>query len=266
MPDSQSQIDRLLEIMHTLRSPGGCPWDIEQTHQSLIPCLIEEAYEVAEALQEDDPEAMADELGDLLLQVVFHAEIAQETGHFDFEDIAKAIADKLVRRHPHVFGDSNVNDSESVLRQWEEIKLQEKGASQPDYHIKRANDGLPSLMAAAKLQKKAAEVGFDWPEIEPVVDKIHEELTEVEAALGDNNPDHLREEIGDLLFAVVNLARKKNYDPETLLAAANTKFVNRFQQVEDLLKAEGKTFEDSSLEEMDAKWNTVKRKEIALQR
>ena len=209
MLEPQSQIDRLLKIMHTLRAPGGCPWDIEQTHESLIPCLIEEAYEVAEALRENDSEAMADELGDLLLQVVFHAEIANETDRFDFEDVAKAISDKLVRRHPHVFGDSDVTDSEGVLRQWEEIKKQEKGASKSDYHIKRANDGLPSLMSARKLQKKAAEVGFDWPDQAQVVAKIHEELAEVEEALAENDRDHLGEEIGDLLFVVANLARKK---------------------------------------------------------
>ncbi|NOY00833.1 MAG: nucleoside triphosphate pyrophosphohydrolase [Verrucomicrobia bacterium] len=261
MPDSQSQIDRLLEIMHTLRAPGGCPWDIEQTHESLIPCLIEEAYEVAEALRDNNSDSMADELGDLLLQVVFHAEIANETERFDFEDVAKAISDKLIRRHPHVFGDSDVNDSEGVLRQWDAIKQQEKGAQKSDYHIKRANDGLPSLMAARKLQKKAAEVGFDWPDIKPVVDKIHEELAEVEEALSENDHAHLGEEIGDLLFAVVNLARKKNFDPETLLAATNTKFVKRFQQVEDYLKAEGKTLNESTLEEMDAKWEQAKLKE-----
>lgn len=258
MSHSQSQIDRLLDIMHTLRAPGGCPWDIEQTHESLIPCLIEEAYEVAEALREDDSEAMADELGDLLLQVVFHAEIANETKRFDFEDVAKAISDKLVRRHPHVFGDSDVDDSEGVLRQWEQIKRQEKGGSKNDHHIKKANDGLPSLMSARKLQKKAAEVGFDWPDLEPVVGKIHEELAEVEEALAGEDHAHLGEEIGDLLFAVVNLARKKNFDPETLLAATNTKFVKRFQQVEERLKAEGKSLQEASLEEMDAKWDAAK--------
>jgi len=263
MPDSQSQIDRLLEIMHTLRAPGGCPWDIEQTHESLIPCLIEEAYEVAEALHANDSESMTDELGDLLLQVVFHAEIANETDRFDFEDIARAISDKLVRRHPHVFGNSDVKDSDGVLRQWEEIKQQEKGASKSDYHIKRANDGLPSLMAARKLQKKAAEVGFDWPEIGPVVDKIHEELAEVEEALSENDRAHLGEEIGDLLFAVVNLARKNDFDPETLLAATNTKFVKRFQQVEDSLKAESKNLNEATLEEMDAKWDAAKREEAS---
>ncbi|MCF6312215.1 MAG: nucleoside triphosphate pyrophosphohydrolase [Verrucomicrobiales bacterium] len=253
-----SQIDRLLDIMHTLRAPGGCPWDIEQTHQSLIPCLLEEAYEVAEALREDDSEAMADELGDLLLQVIFHAEIANETKRFDFEDVAKAICDKLVRRHPHVFGDSDVTDTAGVLRQWEEIKQQEKGSDQRSYHLKRANDGLPSLMAAKKLQKKAAEVGFDWPDLDPVVDKIHEELAEVEEALAEDDHQHLGEEIGDLLFSIVNLARKNHFDPEALLAATNSKFVKRFQKVEDLLKAENKTLTESSLEEMDAKWEQAK--------
>lgn len=253
-----SQIDRLLDIMHTLRAPGGCPWDIEQTHESLIPCLIEEAYEVAEALRENESDAMADELGDLLLQVVFHAEIANETDRFDFEDIAKAISDKLVRRHPHVFGTSDVTDTEAVLRQWEEIKQQEKGATKPSYHIKRANEGQPSLMAAKKLQKKAAEVGFDWPDLDPVVDKIHEELAEVEEALAEGDRQHLGEEIGDLLFSVVNLARKNKFDPEALLAATNSKFVKRFQKVEDLVSADGKTLAESSLEEMDAKWEQAK--------
>ena len=257
-PSNQKQIDRLLEIMHTLRSPGGCPWDIEQTHESLISSLIEEAYEVAEALRQGDPKAMADELGDLLLQVVFHAEIASETDRFDFENIARAIADKLVRRHPHVFGDSLVNDSDGVLRQWEEIKRQEKDGAESDYHISRANEGLPSLMSARKLQKKAAEVGFDWSDSEPVIAKIREELGEVEDALSANNHDHLGEEIGDLLFAIVNLARKEKFDAETLLAAANSKFVKRFQKVEDGLKAGGKTLQEATLEEMDAQWNAAK--------
>ncbi len=258
MSPPQKQIDRLLEIMHTLRSPGGCPWDIEQSHESLIPNLIEEAYEAAEALRGGDSEAMADELGDLLLQVVFHAEIAAETGRFDFETVARAISDKLVRRHPHVFGDSEVADSDGVLRQWEEIKRQEKGAAASDYHIGKANDGLPSLMSARKLQKKAAEVGFDWPDSKLVVDKIHEELAEVEEALFAGDRDHLGEEIGDLLFVIVNLARKQEFDAETLLAAANTKFVKRFQQVERRLKSEGKTLQEATLEEMDAQWNAVK--------
>lgn len=258
MHPPQKQIDRLLQIMHTLRSPGGCPWDIEQSHESLIPSLIEEAYEVAEALREGDSEAMADELGDLLLQVVFHAEIAAETGRFDFETVARAISDKLVRRHPHVFGDSDVADSDGVLRQWEEIKRQEKGAAESNYHISKANEGLPSLMSARKLQKRAAEVGFDWPDSAPVVEKIHEELAEVEEALCAGDHDHLGEEIGDLLFAIVNLARKEKFDAETLLAAANTKFVKRFQQVEKSLNAKGKTLEEASLEEMDGQWNVVK--------
>lgn len=255
---SSSQLGRLLDIMHTLRAPGGCPWDIEQTHESLIPCLLEEAYEVAEALRENDSDAMTDELGDLLLQVVFHAEIANETGRFDFEDVAKAISDKLVRRHPHVFGTSDVTDSEGVLRQWEEIKQQEKGGDKSNYHITRANDGLTSLMAAKKLQKKAAEVGFDWPDLDPVVDKIHEELAEVEEALAEGDLHHLGEEIGDLLFSVVNLARKNHFDPEALLAATNSKFVKRFQKVEDLISADGKTLTESSLAEMDAKWEQAK--------
>jgi len=256
--NEQKQIDRLLGIMHTLRAPGGCPWDIEQTHESLIPSLIEEAYEVAEALREGDSEAMADELGDLLLQVVFHAEIAAETGRFDFGTVARAISDKLVRRHPHVFGDSEVADRDGVVRQWEQIKRREKGGTESGYYISKANGGLPSLMGARKLQKRAAEVGFDWPDSAAVVGKIHEELGEVEEALSAGDHGHLGEEIGDLLFAVVNLARKERFDAEALLAAANAKFVKRFQQVEDGLKAMGKTLKEASLEEMDGQWNSVK--------
>ncbi|MCB1236437.1 MAG: nucleoside triphosphate pyrophosphohydrolase [Verrucomicrobiae bacterium] len=252
-------MERLRAIMHRLRAPGGCPWDAEQTHESLLPHLIEEAYEVAEAVRSGDRDALVDELGDLLLQPVFHAEIASETGAFDFDDIAMAIADKLVRRHPHVFGDAEVADADGVLRQWDAIKRDEKGeADAASYYLEKASDGLPALMSAAKIQKKVARIGFDWPGPEPIFEKIREETAETEQALRSGDRAHLEEEIGDLLFAVVNLARKEKLDPELLLARANAKFVNRFQQVEDRLRDDGLSLAEATLEQMDAAWEAVK--------
>ncbi len=258
-----SAIQRLRVIMHTLRAPGGCPWDQEQTHESLTPHLIEEAYEVVEAIKNGDRDHFVEELGDLLLQVVFHSEIASEGkggAGFDFDDVANAISDKLVRRHPHVFGEARAEDADAVLVQWEEIKRQEKGATEkPKHYIEKANEGLPALMAAAKLQKKAAKVGFDWPDLEGTLAKVKEELAEVEEEISHGgNQEALGEEIGDLLFAVVNVARKSALDPEVLLARTNAKFVRRFQQVEDRLGESGKTLEEATLEEMDAAWDEAK--------
>lgn len=263
--DHLPPVDRLRAIMHRLRAPGGCPWDAEQTHESLLPHLIEEAYEVAEAIRSGDRDAIVDELGDLLLQPVFHAEIASETGAFDLDSIAASIGDKLIRRHPHVFGNSEVSDSADVLRQWDEIKQAEKGAktsvtAKLEPFIKKANDGLPALMSATKIQKRVAKVGFDWPDddLTPVLGKIREETDEITEALASGDAEHVAEEIGDLLFAVVNLARKQNLDAELLLHHANVKFVNRFRQVEETLHAEGKSLEDATLEEMDAAWDAAK--------
>tara|TARA_R110000850_G_scaffold264496_3_gene393596 strand:- start:1957 stop:2796 length:840 start_codon:yes stop_codon:yes gene_type:complete len=260
-------IDRLREIMHLLRSPGGCPWDAEQTHDSLIKHLIEESYEVADAIRGGDRDEIVDELGDLLLQPIFHAEIASESGAFDLDDIATAICEKLIRRHPHVFGDATAASSEAVLSQWDLIKAGEKASANGaesdaidsgEYLIKKSNDGLPALMAAQKLQKKAATVGFDWPDMEPVIAKVREEIEEVEEAIGSGDADHVEEEIGDLLFAVVNLARKSGAEAEILLHEANRKFVGRFQQVEKTLKQEGRDLKDATLEEMDEAWDKVK--------
>ena len=258
--DSLPPMDRLRAIMHRLRAPGGCPWDAEQTHESLLPHLIEEAYEVAEAVRSGDRDAIVDELGDLLLQPVFHAEIASETGRFDFDDIATVISEKLIRRHPHVFGESKVEDADDVLRQWEEIKKDEKPSEKETaYHIEKSFDGLPALVSAAKLQKKAAKVGFDWPDTAPVVEKIREELAEVEAELAAGDSEKLGEEIGDLLFAVVNLARKAKLDPELWLARANAKFVRRFREVERRLREDrGISLKEATLEEMDAEWDAAK--------
>lgn len=248
---------RLQKVVHDLRRPGGCPWDAEQTHRSLLPNLIEEAYEVLEAIQNDDKEHMCEELGDLLLQVVLHGEIASETGAFDLDRIAHCIAEKLIRRHPHVYGDSSVSDTAGVLRQWDEIKAGEKGSA-PRSRFDSVSAALPALSRAAKLQKKAAKVGFDWPDATGVVDKIREETGEVADALHAGEPDHIAEEVGDLLFSVANLARKLKLDPEVLMATANDKFVRRFTLMEQRLSAAGQTAESASLQEMEAAWQAVK--------
>ncbi|MEM7699059.1 MAG: nucleoside triphosphate pyrophosphohydrolase [Verrucomicrobiota bacterium] len=256
-------IDRLREIMHLLRAPGGCPWDAEQTHESLLRHLIEEAYEVAEAVRGGDRDEIVDELGDLLLQPIFHAEIASESGAFTFDDVATAICEKLIRRHPHVFSNSEAPDADAVLSQWEQIKRTEKGVegesdSSAEPYLTHANEGLPALLAAQKLQKKVARVGFDWGSPEPVVEKIREELDEVVEALGAGNPEAIGEEIGDLLFAVVNLARQTGGEAELLLDQANRKFVERFGAVERILQTRGQSLSEASLDEMDSAWEEAK--------
>lgn len=259
--------------MHLLRAPGGCPWDAEQTHESLVRHLLEEAYEVAAAVRSGDRDELVDELGDLLLQPYFHAEIGSETGAFDLDDIARAICEKLIRRHPHVFGEASADTPEAVLTQWEAIKAGEKAgpnsvspdrvgsATQEGYLLKKANDGQPALLAASKLQRKAAGVGFDWPDLPPVLAKVREETAEVEEALAGGSVDEVGAEIGDLLFAVVNLARKAGLEAEVLLDEANRKFVRRFQAVEDELRLEGKRLGEVDLREMDRAWDRVKERE-----
>lgn len=242
-------------MVHDLRAPGGCPWDREQTHESLLPNLIEEAYEAVEALRGDDVSAMREELGDLLLQVVIHAEIGNERDAFDLQEIAHGIADKLVRRHPHVYAGSAAATSAAVLTQWDAIKQEEKGGA-PESPLSSAGKGLPALARAAKIQRKAARVGFDWPDSAGVIDKIREELAEVEK----ESPGSRKRaaEIGDLLFAAANLARKEGFDPEILCAAANEKFVARFGAMERKLAATGQKVGETSLEEMEAAWQAVK--------
>ncbi|HRQ89101.1 MAG TPA: nucleoside triphosphate pyrophosphohydrolase [Bacteroidia bacterium] len=265
-------MDRLRRIMHILRAPGGCPWDAEQTHDSLVRHLLEEAYEVAAAVRSGSRDELVDELGDLLLQPVFHAEIAQESGSFDLDDVARAICEKLIRRHPHVFGEAQAETPEAVLTQWEAIKAVEKAESDPvgsgteqGYFLKKANDGMPALLAASKLQRKAATVGFDWPDLSPVLAKVREELDEVVEALESGTEAEIADELGDLLFVVVNLARKSGHEAEVLLDAANRKFVRRMQGVEDDLRRQGRTLSESSLAEMDAAWDRVKEAEKARQ-
>lgn len=256
----QRPIDRLLAIMARLRGPHGCPWDREQTFATIAPYTIEEAYEVADAIAREDMAALKDELGDLLLQVVFHAQMAAEAGQFDFEDVAAAIADKMVSRHPHVFGEARIESAAAQTLAWEERKAQERAAKAGSGAS--ALDGvalaLPALTRAVKLQNRAARVGFDWPDAGPVYDKIAEELAELRAA---PDPAAAAEEYGDLLFAVANLARHLKIDPEAALRAANAKFERRFKAVEAKLRALGKAPEQSSLAEMDRLWDEAKAEE-----
>lgn len=222
-----------------------------------MPNLLEEAYENAEAIRSGDLAHMREELGDLLLQVFMHSEIASETAAFTVDEVASEVTEKLIRRHPHVFGDSDAGDSDAVLRQWDAIKRAEKG-TEAEPHLSGVGTGLPSLIRASKIQKKAAKVGFDWPDDEGVVAKIREEVGEVEEALVRGDECHLAEEIGDLLFAVVNLARRRGFDAEALLAAANAKFVARFHAMESRLAAAGQSLESATLEAMESAWQATK--------
>ena len=252
-----SELERLRAIMHRLRAPGGCPWDAEQTHESIVPNLIEEAYETVDAIQRGDDTDIREELGDLLLQVFFHSEIAQETGRFDLDAVAKGISDKLISRHPHVFGETVADDPDAVLKQWDAIKRGEKGEVDVPY-LHGTGKGLPALVRGAKLLKKAAKVGFDWPVETGVIAKIREELLELQSAIDAQDMPAVEEEMGDLLFSVVNLSRFRKIDPEVLMARANNEFERRFGEMEKILKADGKTLEDASLGEMEDAWAAAK--------
>ncbi len=253
-------VDELVTIMARLRAPDGCPWDREQTHASLKEYLVEEAAELLDAIDDGDDDGMVEELGDVLLQVVFHCQIAAENGRFDLQAAARSCCEKLVRRHPHVFADSTVADADGVLRQWEQIKQREKGKTRPSA-LSGVPRHLPALHRAQKTQKKAAKVGFDWPDVVGVVAKIEEELAEVKEALASGHEEEIAGEIGDLLFAVVNLSRFQRRHAEELLHGTIRKFESRFQRLEELLAAQGKTPEQCSLAEMDALWNQAKREE-----
>lgn len=274
-PVSLPPLERLQAIMHRLRAPGGCPWDAEQTSESLIPNLIEESHEVIDTIRRGDDVHLQEELGDLLLQVVFHSELAQERGAFDLDAVATGISEKLVRRHPHVFGATAVGGSEGVLRQWEQIKREEKagkaaaaggGGNGGEDHggaLGDAGRGLPALLAAEKIQRKAAKVGFDWPDVAGVIAKVREELDEVEAELAaaEEAAAARREELGDLLFAVVNLVRHCGENPEECLSAANRKFRRRFRAMERSLEAAGMPVGVADPEAMEAAWAGVKEAE-----
>jgi MazG family protein len=258
---------RLLAIMAKLRDPKhGCPWDLEQSFATIAPYTIEEAYEVAEAVEKGDRAALKDELGDLLLQVVFHARMAEEEGAFDFEDVAASIADKMERRHPHVFGDATVADATAQTRAWEETKAEERRErAAAEGRRESALDGvgvaLPALTRALKIQARAARVGFDWGAPEPILDKIEEEIGELRAELDAADPARLEDELGDLLFAVVNLSRYLKIDPEVSLKKAIYKFDRRFRRVETLLADAGMTSEAAGLDEMERRWQQAKAEE-----
>ena len=255
-------IARLIEIMAALRTPGsGCPWDLEQSFETIAPYTLEEAYEVADAIARGDLGHLKDELGDLLLQVVYHARMAQEQGAFDFGDVVEGITAKLVRRHPHVFADEQGRTAEAVKGLWERIKAEEKaerGEAPPQGALAGVPVALPALTRALKLQDKAGRVGFDWNDPRAVLAKIREEADEIEAALDAGDKAEAAKEVGDLLFAVVNLARHLAADPEGVLRDTNLKFERRFASIERALAARGKRPQDASLEEMDALWDAAK--------
>ena len=249
---------RLCEIVARLRAPGGCPWDREQTNDSLLPPLIEEVYEVASAIRAGDDANLREELGDLVLLAVMHSEIASETGRFNIGEVLEEVSAKLVRRHPHVFATSAVKDAEGVVKQWEAIKHEEKNGGGDRHYLADLPAALPALMRAQKAQKKAARVNFDWTELSDVVAKVDEELAEAKEALASRDSAQVADEIGDLLFAVVNLARKTGLDAESTLQAATDKFVSRFSRVEDELKVRGQKLGEVRLKELDTIWNAVK--------
>ena len=247
--------ERLCEIVAKLRAPDGCPWDREQTHESLLPALIEEAYEVTGAARARDTANFREELGDLLLLIVMHAEIAREAGAFNIDNVVRDVTEKLIRRHPHVFGKSDARDASAVLKQWESIKREEK----IDRHYLAGLPGaLPALVRAQKAQSKAARVNFDWAQVRDVIAKVQEELAELKDAIKNEDQKSIEDEIGDLLFAVVNLGRKCGFDAESTLQLATDKFLARFNRLEDELQSRGKRLGDVELAELDEIWNEVK--------
>lgn len=255
---STRQLARLLRIVATLRSPQGCPWDREQTHQSIAHNLIEEAHEALAALEAGNMTAFRDELGDLLLQVVFHAQMASERGTFDFDGVARAVADKLIYRHPHVFGNARARTSAEVLHQWEQIKKAERKA---DSILDELPRSLPALMKADKVQRKVARVGFDWQRAEDVLAKIEEELGELRQALRSKRRSRMEDELGDLLFATVNLARFQGMQAESVLNRAVEKFIRRFRAVERAVHRSGRQLKDCSLAELNQLWDASKRRQ-----
>lgn len=274
MQNGLGPMARLIEVMAALRTPGsGCPWDLQQTFRTIAPYTIEEAYEVADAITRENMRDLKEELGDLLLQVVYHARIAQEQGAFTFAEVADGITAKMIRRHPHVFGSAGARAAGAAKGFWERAKAEEKQARAAQRAAAGANDldseslldavpvSLPALMRAIKLQSEAAKVGFDWPSMEPVFAKMKEELAELEDSISGRDRAKVEEEYGDLLFVLANVARHLEIDPEASLRAANQKFVRRFRRIEEKLLARGKAPAQSNLEEMDALWNEAKAEE-----
>jgi ATP diphosphatase len=262
-----SNVQRLLDVMARLRSPDGCPWDLEQTFATIAPHTVEETYELVEAIENNDPQAIKDELGDVLFQVVFYAQMGREAGWFDFDGVAGAVADKMIERHPHVFGDRDVKTAQDVVVNWDKDKEKKKAlAAGNEGRALSVLDGvsaaLPASTRAVKLQKRAATVGFDWKDAKDVFDKIKEEIGELEKEVAENTgKDKLEDELGDVFFAVANLARKLGIDPETALRRTNRKFERRFRGIEEALAQKGKKISDASLDEMERLWNEMKAKE-----
>ena len=254
-----SELDRLVKIVAKLRAPDGCPWDREQNHESILSGLLDEVYEFFEAVDKKDTYEMKEELGDILLQVVFHAQMANEKSNFNFDDVAREIGDKLIRRHPHVFSNTTVDSTEEVLQNWEEIKKAEKG-KENRVHI---NDGipkaLPALLRAEKIQKIVARVGFDWNDMKPVLDKVEEEFAEFREALEKGDVENANEELGDIIFSLVNVGRHKNIVAEDSLRKTVDKFEKRFNYIEDEFKKEQRQISDASLEELDIYWERAKK-------
>ena len=259
MTDSNG-FDGLVEIMRKLRGPGGCPWDAEQTHESLTRYLLEETYEVIEAIDSRSADHIKEELGDLLLQPIFHAAIAEEAGSFTIKDVIDTLSEKLIRRHPHVFGDAKISDSNAQIENWEKIKKQEK-IEERTSALSGVPPHLPSLLKATKITEKAARVGFDWEHIDQVVAKVMEELHEFEEAMISRDNEHMEAELGDLLFAIVNLGRFLSINPEEALRKTINRFQKRFQHVEDSLRSRGLIMNEASLQEMDQLWEEAKTSE-----
>jgi ATP diphosphatase len=256
---AEAELRRLLGIMAALRDPAhGCPWDKAQSFATIAPYTVEEAYEVADVIAGEDLSALTGELGDLLFQVVYHARMAEEAGRFDFAEVARTIADKMIRRHPHVFGAAAARNAAEQTGAWEAHKSDERAARAENGTLAGVPAGLPALTLAAKLTARAARVGFDWPDAPAVLSKLDEEVAEVRAELPEAKPDRLADEVGDLLFVVANLARKLDLDPEACLRQANRKFARRFSAMEQYIASEGRTLADASLEEMESTWQKIK--------
>ncbi len=265
--DEHTDIQKLVDLVARLRGEEGCPWDRKQTRETLKPMLIEEAYEVLDALDASDPQDLREELGDLLFQVVFHAQIARERREFDLGDVIDRLHEKMIRRHPHVFGSADLRTAEDVLKNWEDIKANEKGipsSSLPESE-RSLLDGIPSklpaLHEAYQITAKAARVGFDWPDLGSILEKLQEEAVELSKAYREQDTAHVAQEVGDLLFVAVNIARFLEIDPETALRRCNQKFNRRFRYLESKIKAQGRELRDTTLAEMDALWDEAKRSE-----
>ncbi|HXQ20249.1 MAG TPA: nucleoside triphosphate pyrophosphohydrolase [Candidatus Acidoferrales bacterium] len=250
----------LVRIMERLRGPGGCPWDREQTRQSIKPYVIEEAYEVAEAIEDDNIDELRTELGDLLLQIVFHAELAREEGLFTIEDVIGAITEKMIRRHPHVFSDTEVKDSAEVLRNWARIKAEERKDHEDRSHVAGVPRAMPALLRAHRLSEKASRVGFDWENAGEVFDKVHEEVTELQAAVALGDPAAVEAELGDVLFALTSLGRHLDVQAEDALQRANDRFIRRFRYIEARLAERQQDLHQTSVQEMNTLWEEAKGK------